>query len=109
MPADHHQITAGQTQHLGDQQPQFAIAEHDDALGRTDVQPVGDLQCRCERLREDRGGVRHGVGDGIEQVRRQGEAVGHHAISPADAKRGALGGSAWGRRADRWHNAHSWH
>ena len=90
VPAHSQEIAAGQPQHLSHQQPQLAVAQHDYPIGGPDGHLLYDLTGGGHRLGEHRPLVGDRRGDRVQKMKRQGEIIGHGAVTPVEAQRGAV-------------------
>ena len=72
-------------QHLGDEQSELPVAEHDAALARLDLDLREDLESRGERLDEDGALVEDPIGYPVQVRDRHGDEFGDRAIGAVDS------------------------
>lgn len=78
-------------QYLGDQEAQFAVAQHHHSVAGSNMYLFQDLAGGGQGLDEDGLLVGQGVGDAMEKASGQREKIGHGAVPSTDAQYGSVG------------------
>src|SRR5262249_50926313 len=85
MPPREHDLGACAGEHLRDEEPELAVAEHDRPRAADAAQLLQDLEGGGQRLREDRGLIGELVGTPMEHASRNRQQVGEGTVGVDDA------------------------